>query len=485
MIKRRLEELDKLQKQISEADAKEFKKIGQAQQNLTEEGQRILREKLMELTEQMKNRWKERQSHHDDQQYSSKSSISEVEIVSSRKESSKNPPQIQPQSLLQVEDAGGISLSEVSDVTEIKSLSENPRNVSEANKTNDSSRTWKERLQDVEVNDDTKYRSLDVEKLRQSKNPTPLTDEIPERDESENKSQKLRQIVSEVFERHKNDLEYIRNTVDDIDVPDTPAVDLGQEFEPKFPTILSSAHDPRPVPTSLLDSQETLDSEKPPQWMEVTKDNSEAENDDDLDETKVNQATNLTSTVYKDLARQTQQSQLSDTSYIAPAKLTAVNQGPSAQLTAVNPGPSAQLTSAIQGPSSVNPLTPINQDGAPPLPSFKLGPTGNVASSVLGQSSHNLTSKETGAAGPLGPSAHHLTSCEPGPLGPSPQHLTSCEPGPLGPSPPVAASSPELVQAGQVTGDKHNFMNSVLRKYQVPAPNNTSIPSNLAISEGT
>ena len=79
MIKRRLEELDKLQKQISEADAKEFKKIGQAQQNLTEEGQRILREKLMELTEQMKNRWKERQSHQDD--LPSKSSTSESEIL--------------------------------------------------------------------------------------------------------------------------------------------------------------------------------------------------------------------------------------------------------------------------------------------------------------------------------------------------------------------------------------------------------------------
>ena len=152
---------------------------------------------------------------------------------------SKKPHQIQCQSLLQVEYVGAISISVVSDVTEIKSLSENPRNMFETNKTNDSSRTRNDRLMDVEGNDDTKYRSLDVEKLRQSKNPLSLTDEIPERDESENKSHKLRQIVSEVFERHKNDLEYIRNTLDDIEIPDAPAVDLGQEFEAKFPTILT------------------------------------------------------------------------------------------------------------------------------------------------------------------------------------------------------------------------------------------------------
>ena len=80
-----------------------------------------------------------------------------------------------------MEDVGAISISEVSDVTEIKSLSENPRNMFE---TTDSSRTWKDRLMDVEENDDTKYRSLDVEKLRQSKNPLPLKDEIPERSDS-------------------------------------------------------------------------------------------------------------------------------------------------------------------------------------------------------------------------------------------------------------------------------------------------------------
>merc|ERR1711923_81858 len=62
MIARRLTELDKLQKQISESDLKEFRKMGQAEKHLTEEGQRVLREKLMELTEQMKDRWKERQT---------------------------------------------------------------------------------------------------------------------------------------------------------------------------------------------------------------------------------------------------------------------------------------------------------------------------------------------------------------------------------------------------------------------------------------
>ena len=43
-------------------------------------------------------------------------------------------------------------------------------------------------------------------------------------------------------------------------------------------------------------------SERPPQWIEVTKENSDAENDV-LDETKVNQASNLSATVYKELAK--------------------------------------------------------------------------------------------------------------------------------------------------------------------------------------
>ena len=32
--------------------------------------------------------------------------------------------------------------------------------------------------------------------------------------------------------------------------------------------------------------------------------------------------------------------------------------------------------------------------------------------------------------------------------------------------------------------DKNTFMKTVVRKYEAPAPNNTSIPSDMAISEG-
>ena len=93
-------------------------------------------------------------------------------------------------------------------------------------------------------------------------------------------------------------------------------------------------------------------SERPPQWIEVTKENSDAENDV-LDETKVNQASNLSATVYKELAKHDQQLQLSDdSSYnMAPAQMTSVN----------------------QGPSSVNQMTSEHRGKTCPLPSFKLG----------------------------------------------------------------------------------------------------------------
>ena len=149
-----------------------------------------------------------------------------------------------------------MSLSEVSDATEIKSLSENPRNHSNSNRSNDnsrnvslrtnSSRTWKDRLLNV-ADDDTKYRSLErAENFSLSQVPTPLTDEVPERDLSDakvSKSEKLRKIVSEVFDRHKSDLELIRNTVEDVDVPDTVISGPVEDFVPRYPSILSR-HDP-------------------------------------------------------------------------------------------------------------------------------------------------------------------------------------------------------------------------------------------------
>ena len=390
MIARRLTELDKLQKQISESDLKEFRKMGQAEKHLTEEGQRVLREKLMELTEQMKDRWKERQtvseSIHQTDKKSSTEEVSPQILITSRREdkqadSKAAVSQEQQSSLLHVEDAGVVSLSEVSDATEMKSLSENPRNIS--NRSNDSSMTWREKLLE---NDDTKYKSLDPDQLL-NKNPTPLTDEVPERDVTESKSEKLRKIVSEVFERHRSDLEYIRNNVEDVDVPDSnlPA----DKFVPRFPTILTSSPPPpaltpaslpdlearpRPVPTSRLSSgrsEDTVSSEKPPQWIEVTRDNIEVTRDITDPEPEAggrNKTTNLSTTVYKALPSH-READLSSTSYQAPAG--------------------------------------------------------------------------------------------------------------LGPEPPIAASSPELAAA------PGTFINTVLRKYELPAPpNNTTIPSDMAVSEG-
>ena len=415
MIKRRLIELDKLQKQISEADAQEFKKLSQSEKNLSEEGQKVLREKLIELTEQMKNRWRERQGEEQNEingprpsEESSNDLVTPKVIISSRKSdcpehSRKSDSRDNQQNHLQVEDTGVLSLSEVSDATEIKSLSENPRNNSyrtndsknASHRTNDSSRTWKDRLLDVD-NDDTKYRSLErVENISQSQVPTPLTDEVPERDLSdarESKSEKLRKIVSEVFERHKSDLEHIRNTVEDVDIPDAVISGPGVEFVPQYPSILSrpdpdltpaSLPDletgPRPVPSNLptsRHSEETEASDQPPQWMDVTKE--DTDNERLTPPVSYQAPVNLSATVYKGLPR---------------------------------PDP--------------------------------LHTSGLSSASVLA----------------------------PGPLG-------------LGPEPPIAVSSPELGPGKDNKSD--NAMGAVRRKYQLPghSPNNTSIPSNMAISEG-
>ena len=405
MVKRRLTELDKLQKQISEADAQEFKKLSQSERNLSEEGQRVLRDKLIELTEQMKIRWRERQDAepkervHIDKE-SSSGHVTPKVIITSRKsgssqEQSKKSESKKSQHIhLEVEETGALSLSEVSDATEIKSLSENPRNHSNSNRTNDnsrnvslrtndSSRTWKDRLLNI-PDDDTKYRSLErAENFSLSQVPTPLTDEVPERDLSDakvSKSEKLRKIVSEVFDRHKSELELIRNTVEDVDVPDTVISGPVEDFVPRYPSILSRPEPdfpdltsaqisgleavPRPVPSALPSSRHSEDtgaSDQPPQWMEVTK--------EDTDQERVTPPGglapgNLSSTVYKGLPDPSQPSLLSSASV-------------------------------------------------------------------------------------------------------------------LGPEPPVAVSSPE---PGPVT--TNNAMAAVLRKYHLPAPDNTSIPSNMAISEG-
>ena len=291
MIKRRLDELDKLQKQISVADAKEFKKLGNSENHLSEEGQKQLREKLMELTEQMKTRWKE-------SRVSSAPVLSVKETNQSKDENGKSKSNLLPEAA----ETGVLSISEVSDATEIKSLSENPRN--NLDKTNESSLTWNERL--MEDIDDTKYKSLNLVSKASKINPTTLTDEIPERDSDCSKSVRIREIVSQVFERHKSDLEYIRSNVSDVEVPNYPTIPPGEKFEPKFPTILSNPF-PKPVPNQLIGSDQsnsTADTEKAPVWIEVTKDQSDYDDDGSAGKDVVN---NLSATVYKGLPKSSDQ----------------------------------------------------------------------------------------------------------------------------------------------------------------------------------
>ena len=343
MIKRRLNELDKLQKKITEADLKEYKRMGQAEKHLSEAGQEMLRQKLVELTEQMKAKWSERQRRNEDQedrsdeiklesvyQKSDKETVSDrnnVNLVpdfidSSRKvnnkeslklndKSKKNslsevvpviPPQQEAPSFslsdALMRPAETLSISEVSDATEIKSLSENPRSDK---KTHRRSKQWKERLSNGDLPNNV-LRVDNICEASRSANATPLTDQIPERDLSEgpeSKSQQLRKIVGEVFSRHQSDLDYIRNTIKDIDLPEEPVITpnwtgSSTQFVPKFPIVITTPPSlpdlepiqpqPLPLPRSsrvvLGGSQDTLESDTPPVWMNVTRDGSETEFND-------------------------------------------------------------------------------------------------------------------------------------------------------------------------------------------------------------
>ena len=162
-------------------------------------------------------------------------------------------------------------MSEISDATELKSLSENPRNISSG--AEESSKLWKQRLLETGL-EETVYKQLGKPPPPP---PTPLTDEIPERDLS--KSEKLREIVKDVLDRHKTDLDFIRTNMKEVTVAVEP---VGEEFRPHYPTILTTPPSlPRPVPPPS-NIQEGLsdfsrESERPPQWLEVTQEEEQQE----------------------------------------------------------------------------------------------------------------------------------------------------------------------------------------------------------------
>ena len=278
VVKRRLAELDKLQREIREADTRQnFRRASRTERNLSEPAQEALREKLLELTEEMKSRWRERERAGRRRQLQP-AVLPPVLPQTFHFSEAARPEQnisLQPAPPLTShhlqESPGVISVSEVSDATELKSLSENPRNVSSG--AEGSSKLWKERLQETQTGlEETVYKQLEK--------PRPLTDQIPERDLS--KSEKLRQIVKDVLDRHKTDLDFISSNMKEASVTVQP----GEEFSPKYPTILTTPPSlpelesrPRPVPTNphlqevLSDS--SRESEKPPQWLEVTRDEAE------------------------------------------------------------------------------------------------------------------------------------------------------------------------------------------------------------------
>ena len=301
VVKRRLAELEKLQKEIVEADSRQFRRISRSDRNLSEPAQEALREKLLELTEQMKRRWSDRERPGRSRQELQPAVLPAVqpqtfhfsEAARDKSSFSLENQSLQPQQPLAShhlqESPGVISVSEVSDATELKSLSENPRNLSSGPE--ESSKLWKARLLETAGLEETVYRQLEIPSATA---PTPLTDEIPERDlstksEKSEKSEKLRQMVKDVLERHKTDLDFIRTNMKEVTVQPP-----GEEFRPKYPTILTTPPSlpelearPRPVPQEVP-SDWSRESERPPQWLDVTRDEGEA-------------ATNLSATVYKRL----------------------------------------------------------------------------------------------------------------------------------------------------------------------------------------
>ena len=277
-----------------EADSRQFRRISRSERNLSEPAQEALREKLLELTEEMKRKWrdKERPERRRELQPAVLPAVVPQTFHFSEADKSEENHSLQPLVSHHLQESPGvISVSEVSDATEIKSLSENPRNLSSGPE--ESSKLWKARLLETGL-EETVYKQLEKPT---SAAPTPLTDEIPERDLS--KSEKLRQIVKDVLDRHKTDLDYIRTNMKEVSVRDQMTVQPGEEFRPKYPTILTTPPSlpelesrPRPVPSNPniheVPSDCSRESEKPPQWLDVTKDETEAPN-------------NLSATVYKKL----------------------------------------------------------------------------------------------------------------------------------------------------------------------------------------
>ena len=399
-IQGRLNELEKLSKQItkpalSSSDPSDPKTLVQDPKKLSAEGQELLRQKLIELTEEMKKQWKSRRDTNS-QELTPDKSLTLVEEIyrkpdnrgervennvnlvsepldSSRKVSNKESLRV----TTRVEEKLSLceslpprprsSLSDISDATEIRSLSHKSDKSLMSDKLESSERSRnkddyqneketkvsmrrKETLDDVfqclseklghserdkgqemEARGNLDYPSENnisatmyqkptppgrkkyIQQRQERDTPdainwsqrlsnagdesstirnnltTPLTDEVPEKDLSD-EGQRLKAASTlgtrEVYQRHQEELRKIRASVQAMDL-DTPPP-LLEPFSPRYPSLLTgvapgvpllepqsnkTVNIPEPLPVPRPQSDGTgQESDGPPVWIDVTRD---------------------------------------------------------------------------------------------------------------------------------------------------------------------------------------------------------------------
>ena len=243
VVRRRLAELEQLQRQITESSTspEELRRLGLeggGGEGLDPGAQEILRQKLLELTEQMKEQWRERRGARGQvdqvEQVYRKDSIptdgNNLHLVSehldsSRKVSNKESLKVTARAEEKLSMCESLpparvaDLSDLSDATEIRSISDKvERSGGEAR--------WGERLGE----------GRQMEELLPNNLSTPLTDEVPERDVSDSAGEGRREGRARVEE----DLLRVREEVERRGVlPSPPALD-SQDFVPNFPSVITT-----------------------------------------------------------------------------------------------------------------------------------------------------------------------------------------------------------------------------------------------------
>ena len=345
----RLRELEQLQRAMTKAEVEEMRGLGQdgklgqevaalgrevrKEKKLSPEGQELLRQKLLELTEQMKEQWRARRGKTVTSERSLTREISLVEEVyrkSDTRESDENNINIVSEQLdssrkvsakeslkvtTRVEEKLSLcdslppraqtSLSDISDATEIRSLSDRLERsdrsgegrASRVQGTPEGMR-WSKRLSSSarEAGNTLVNLSSPV-----------LTDEVPERDLSDRESSR------EVVARHQEELRQIRASVAEHHIDVSPPGLEPAVFQPRYPSVL--AHSLLPPPSQEVPGRESsplpvprpqsldtgAESDLPPVWMEVTQNMEEP--GDNLSATRYREqgtAANLSATRYRE-----------------------------------------------------------------------------------------------------------------------------------------------------------------------------------------